>query len=187
MASVASAGPQSGRTMRKKMRYSPAPSTRAASRSSLGMPIDELAHQEGAERPDQERQDQPEVGVGQSHVRDQHEQRHERDDRRHHQRGEHHHEQHPLARELQLGQGVADHRAEQQVAERDAEGDDHRVEEVAGEVEAVPQLAIVLHRRVVRDERRRQLSQLGRRLEGSEDHPHERADHQHEADHEPDV
>ncbi len=58
MPSVASAGRHSGRTIRQKMRNSPAPSTRAASMSSSGMRQQELPHQEHAERTGQERQDQ---------------------------------------------------------------------------------------------------------------------------------
>ena len=134
--SVASAGPHSGSTMRKKIRYSPAPSTRAASSRSSGMPSMNWRIRKTPKAPARNGRIRPHAGVRQVHVGHEHEQRHERDERRDHHRRQHHGEEHPLAGELELGQGVAEHRAEQQVAGGDGEGDDRRVEEVPREVEA---------------------------------------------------
>ena len=100
----------------------------------VGQARDVLPHQEHAERGDQERQDQPGQGVGEPGV------------------GASTnsgtkvttpgtisvpsttHEQHVPAREVELGQGVAEHRAEEQVAHGDDEGDDRGVHEVVREV-----------------------------------------------------
>ena len=73
--SVARTGVASGIAIVQKIRNSPAPSIRAASSSSSGMPEEELAHQEDAERPGEERQDQARVGVDQAELAHQHEQR----------------------------------------------------------------------------------------------------------------
>ena len=169
------------------MRYSPAPSTRAASSRSFGDAEHELAHQEHAEGAGNGRQDQAGMGVREVEIGDEHEQRDERHDAGDHQRRQHDGEEHPLAGELELGQGVAEHRAEQQVPCRHGEGDDGRVEEVPGEVEAVEQVAVVLQRWLLGDPPARRLAQLTRRLERAEDHPHERRHHQHEPGEQGDV
>ncbi len=124
----------------------------------------------------------PGVGVHQAKVAHHDEQRHEGHDARHHERPQDHQEQDPLSRELKLGKRVAQHRTEEQVAERDGSRDDGRIEEETTEVLAAEELGEVLEGPLDGPPGGRHLAQLGCRLEGSEQHPDEGDDHDQQAD-----
>ena len=68
MASVASGGPHSGRTIREEDVVLARAVDARGVEQLVGDAHDELAHQEHAERAGQERQDQPGVGVHQAQV-----------------------------------------------------------------------------------------------------------------------
>ncbi len=149
-----------------------------------GQPEDELPHEEHAERGGQERQEEPGEAVDEPRVRHEDEQRHERHDARDEQGAHDEGEQRLLAAELEHRQGVAEHRAEQEVADGDDDRDDGGVEEVGAEVEAGEQLGVVVEGRRLRQPGRRALGELGRGLEAAEDHPEERCGDGDEGDRE---
>ncbi len=140
----------------------------------------ELAHQEHAEGPGEERQDQARIGVHEPEVAHQDEVRDERDPGRHHERGEDEAHDHPLAAPAQLGERVAEHRAEHEVADGHGKRDDRRVEEEPREVELIEQPAVVVGGGCRRQERRRVAQEVGLGLDRPEEHPQERPDHEHE-------
>ena len=110
---VSSAGRTSGRAIDHRMRSSPAPSIRAASNSSCGQLQEVLPEDEHRGRVDRERQDHPEVGVGQAVVADdQHVERDHQQLERHHLHQQHGREHRAAAAEVQHRQGVAGEHAE---------------------------------------------------------------------------
>src|SRR5690606_27869308 len=78
---------------------------------------------------------------------------------------------------VQLRQGVAEHRAEQQVAQGDQHGDGGRVEERLADVHQGQQLAEVVQRPGGGDPHRGAGAQVRLRLEGGQTHPDERRGH----------
>ena len=91
---------------------------------------DELTHEKDAEWGDKERHDQPEVAVRQSEIADLHEQGDERGDTRDDQHEQHKAEQDALTGEVDLGQGVTGHGAEEQISQHAREGHDDAVAEI---------------------------------------------------------
>src|SRR6516162_5930013 len=96
-----------GRTMRKKMVNSPAPSRRAASISSSGDADHELAHHEDSECLRGAGQDHAKMAVQQAKPGDDQEFRYQDHLDRHHQSTENSEEQDIAAGEVEFGEGVA--------------------------------------------------------------------------------
>lgn len=136
MPSVARAGPQSGRMIFQKIRRLAGAVDAARVEQVPRQSEDELAHEEDAERADEERQEETGQGVDETGVRDEHEERHEGDDAGDHERAHDRDEDRLLAPEVEHRQGVAEHRAEDEVAGRHDDGDDDRVREELAEVQA---------------------------------------------------
>ena len=147
----------------------------------------ELAHQEDPERAGEERQDQTRVGVHEAEIAHQDEIRDEGDPGRDHERGQDERHDHALAVPAQLGKRVAEHRAEDERADSDGQGDDRRVEEEPREVQLVEQAAVVVHRRGGWQEGGWIAEEVGFGLQGTQHHPQERPDHEHEARDQEDV
>ena len=132
---------------------------------------DELSHQEDSDGLTQERQDERRIGVRESHVRDDHEQRDERGHAWNHERHHDGAEQNVLASEVHLRQGVSDHGAEHHVPEDGDHGDDYAVGEVGAEVQFPEPFGEVRERGVLGQELRRFGEDLPLGLQRAQRHP----------------
>ena len=103
-----------------------------------------LPDQEDAEDARHAGDDHPRVGVDQAHLLEHQEERQHRHLRRDDQRAEQDPEETVASRKAQLGEGIAGHRVEDQGDDRHRRCDQGAVEDVAGEIEAGEQGAVVL-------------------------------------------
>src|SRR6267378_800008 len=138
----------------------------------------ELAHQEDAERVDEQRAGDALIAVDPAELVDDEECRDQRHLQRQHQRAEDHEEQKAVAGEAKLGEAVAGERAEDDVAEHHRRGDDGAVEEEPREGRARERVRVVLGMPDGGDPLRGELKHLLPGLERGGCHPDDGKDEQ---------
>jgi hypothetical protein len=148
---VRMAGLASGMAIRVRIFSSEAPSRRADSNSSFGELHEELAEDEHCGGVDRERQDHAQVGVPELVAADDHHVQGDHQQLEGQQQDEQHGaEHHAPAAELQPGQRVAGQQPDHQGGQQHAAGEDARVEQGAGQVDGLVDVAQVVEGQVGR-------------------------------------
>jgi hypothetical protein len=136
--------------------------------------LDELPHQENAERVGEVRRDDAREPAVDVQIADQPVKRNERDDRGQEHRSDYDGEEDFSAAELIFGEGEAREEAREQDARRRRRGDDRGIDERPSGLDYLGDLAVGCERRRGGNPDGRSLHRLGRSLEAGEHHPGER-------------
>jgi len=143
----------------------------------LGDALEGLPQQEDAEHAGKRRDDQALVGVDPTQTEHDQEQRDQRDLEGDHHRRQIQDEDRVPPEEVQPGEAIGRHRADDQLPGDREHGDDQRVQEVPSERHQGEEVNVVGKIQCPGEELRRVGKRAARRLERGRDHPDERHDH----------